>query len=139
MVMSEKAYRYMLSRYAPAPPERGGALGMRDGTVCAYVHDLSAPVADRAVYVPDTAFLNARIEAWTEEGVSFCGLVHSHPAGQTGLSSGDLTYIERLFAENGGLGRLYFPLVTDGRDVTVWAVAAENGRLSIRRERLTVV
>ena len=129
----------ILSRYSPAPPEEGGILGMRGGVICRYVHDVSRPVTDRAVYVPDTAFLNRCIAGWFDEGIDFCGIAHSHPAGQDTLSSGDLAYIEKLYRANGQLGTLYFPLILGGRDMPVFAACMQNGQLMTGKAAVEIV
>ena len=112
---------------------------MKDGVVCAYIHDDSDPETERAVYVPNTAFLNDCIKKWADAGIEFCGVVHSHPAGQDTMSSGDLDYIKALYEVNSGLEKTFSPLVIDGCDMIVYEVKRNGDRIIVLPDSLEVV
>lgn len=123
----------------PAPPESGGILGIKNGVICAFVPDNSKQESERATYSPNIQFLNKCIEKWTDEGIEFCGIIHSHPSKQTTLSATDMEYIEEMYLNNPSLGITYFPLFIDGRDMIVYSVKKRNGQICTRRIQPKIV
>ena len=132
-------YKYLLSCYSEVPPEQGGILGMKNGVVCAYLHDSATKITDCAVYQPNIHFLNAQIQTWAENGVAFCGIVHSHPQGQTALSSDDAAYISELYKKNPLLKTTYYPLVLNKSKLAAYRATIDNGLLQIESDCLTLV
>ena len=112
MKIKKSVYRQMLRSFSPAPPERGGVLGIVDGTVCAYACDEKEDIAVRAAHRAEEDELKCALKKWRRKGITFAGFVHSHPNGQDCLSQGDLRFAERVF---GCLPEetacLYFPLI----------------------------
>lgn len=81
--------------FAGQPMERGCMIGSSR-----YLNriDHVAPVpgiADRDRFTPDMDAVNARIAAWRDRGICFCGFIHSHPDGPGVLSGADRAAIER--------------------------------------------
>lgn len=136
MTIRKDLYRRILACYPHAPPEQGGILGMKDGIVCEYVHDQSPVRTDRSIYVPDIVFLNDCMRKWSARGISFCGIVHSHPHDQDTLSSGDLQYIAQLYQLNPWLDETYYPLVMDGRNMIVYKAWKDHNELQTNEEPL---
>ena len=132
-------YEYLLSCYSEVPPEQGGILGMRNGVVCAYLHDSATKIMDCAVYQPDIHLLNVQIQTWSGKGIAFCGIVHSHPQGQTALSSDDAAYIFKLYKNNPFLKTTYYPLVLNKSKPVVYRAVIDHGRLQIEGDCLTIV
>lgn len=129
----------ILSAYSSVPPEQGGILGMKNGVICEYIHDNSGLETNRAVYVPNIAFLNECIAKWADEGVEFCGMVHSHPSEQKELSSGDYEYIVKIYQFNPQLGILYFPIIVGDHDMMVYIANMVEEKVVIRKDITEIV
>ncbi len=125
--------------FSPAPPEQGGILGMKNGVISAFVLDNSEQKTESAEYSPNTQFLNRQIEKWADEGIEFCGILHSHPSGQTTLSGSDMEYIKELYHVNLWLEKTYFPLIIDGYDMIVYAVEKSNGKIEVKRTQPEII
>lgn len=78
--------------------EQGGALGIENGVISHYFHDTQAR-CDCNLFQP-SPLLNTLIALWRQEGITFAGLIHSHPADWPDLSEGDLNYVNRLLLSN---------------------------------------
>lgn len=125
--------------FSPAPPEQGGILGMKNGVISAFVLDNSEQKTESAEYSPNTQFLNRQIEKWADEGIEFCGILHSYPSGQTTLSGSDMEYIKELYHVNLWLEKTYFPLIIDGCDMIVYAVEKSNGKIEVKRTQPEII
>lgn len=114
---------------------------MKNGIICAYYHDASGSVTDRAVYEPDVETLNRVIAAWEEQNIQWIGLVHSHLSGQTSLSTSDKHYIRSVFtALPEQVEHLYFPIVLPGEGYIIPFIAKRNGEdVRIRRDEIQIV
>ena len=79
--------------------ETGGMLGTTDGgrTIDHFYFDRSASVSG-VTYSPDTDTLNDVIAKWNEQGIKFCGFIHSHPLGSKAPSLGDYIYAKRILS-----------------------------------------
>lgn len=133
MIITRQIKETVPLMFSPAPPEQGGILGMKDGVISAFVLDNSEQKTESAEYSPNTQFLNRQIEKWADEGIEFCGILHSHPSGQTTLSGSDMEYIKELYHVNPWLEKTYFPLIIDGCDMIVYAVEKSNGQIEVKR------
>lgn len=118
MTIAQHTYQALCDAFSPVPPEAGGILGSKDGCVCAFVYDPGTPDISRNCYTPDVDFLNSVIEQWQEEGITFCGIVHSHPAGHRKLSNVDLAYIQTIMnCMPAQIRELYFPVIIPGEGI----------------------
>lgn len=118
MTIDQHTYDTLRSAFSPVPPEAGGILGSVDGCVCAFVYDPGIPDITRNCYTPDVDSLNRVIEQWQTQGITFCGIVHSHPRGQHFLSEADLAYIKAILDDMPPqISVLYFPIVIPGEGV----------------------
>lgn len=118
MTIDQHTYNTLCNTFAPVPPEAGGILGSRNGCICAFVYDPGTPDISRNCYTPDVDFLNSVIEQWQEEGITFCGIVHSHPAGHRKLSNVDLAYIQTIMnCMPAQIRELYFPVIIPGEGI----------------------
>lgn len=109
---------------------------MKDGIVCSYEHDSSVQLQKQAIYEPNVSFLNQCIDKWADDGIQFCGIVHSHPDGQDTLSSGDIEYIDNLYKANPELKKTFFPLVLNGCDIIVYAVERNGNKVLVTADSL---
>ena len=111
MVMTEDVVAGIKAFIGDYPAERGGLLGSnKPGTITHFVPDPTARCTAGA-YDPDIEAMNRQIKVWKEEGLTFCGFVHSHPAGVTRLSSYDIWYAGEILAVFKKLDRLCLPIV----------------------------
>lgn len=77
-------------------PEKGGILGANEyGIVTRFYYD-STGTTTKFLYIPDVKKLNAVIQDWANEGISFAGFVHTHPEGIEKLSSRDIEYAQKI-------------------------------------------
>lgn len=139
MIITRQIKETVPLMFSPAPPEQGGILGMKDGVISAFVLDNSEQKTESAEYSPNTQFLNRQIEKWADEGIEFCGILHSHPSGQTTLSGSDMEYIKELYHVNPWLEKTYFPLIIDGCDMIVYAVEKSNGKIEVKRTQPEII
>ena len=136
MIITRQIKETVSLMFSPAPPEQGGILGMKNGVI---VLDNSEQKTESAEYSPNTQFLNRQIEKWADEGIEFCGILHSHPSGQTTLSGSDMEYIKELYHVNLWLEKTYFPLIIDGCDMIVYAVEKSNGKIEVKRTQPEII
>ncbi len=139
MIITRQIKETVPLMFPPAPPEQGGILGMKNGVISAFVLDNSEQKTESAEYSPNTQFLNRQIEKWADEGIEFCGILHSHPSGQTTLSGSDMEYIKELYHVNLWLEKTYFPLIIDGCDMIVYAVEKSNGKIEVKRTQPEII
>lgn len=139
MIITRQIKETVSLMFSPAPPEQGGILGMKNGVISAFVLDNSEQKTESAEYSPNTQFLNRQIEKWADEGIEFCGILHSHPSGQTTLSGSDMEYIKELYHVNLWLEKTYFPLIIDGCDMIIYAVEKSNGKIEVKRTQPEII
>lgn len=100
---------------ATKKPEHGGALGMDTKTgqiVRFYLDDQGARTS--VEYSPDAEKITEIINSWEEEGIAFCGMIHSHPGQFCQPSEGDYRYAKRILAAMPQTlkGRFLMPILT---------------------------
>lgn len=78
--------------------EQGGILGASSGEISHFIPDTAA-CCDQNLFQPSVE-MNRVIAQWSQQGIAFAGLIHSHPADQPQLSIPDLMYVTRLLQEN---------------------------------------
>lgn len=139
MLISQDAYQEILSAFSPVPPEAGGILGGFDGIICYFAFDAGTHTPDHASYCPDVERLNSIISHWHASGIGFYGMVHSHPAGQETLSSGDRLYIRRIMeCIPGRTASLYFPILIPGKKLVSFVAEKELDHIEIRSDAIII-
>ena len=124
----------------PVPPEMGGILGMKKGVVCACTYDQPPLQRDRAIYIPNVEFLNKRICEWKEQGISFCGMFHSHPFNQPKLSGEDNEYIKTIFQVMPETVRdLFFPIVLPNVMLLSFHAVRRENTIRIYEDKITIM
>lgn len=108
MIISYRTLEQIKTAFLNAPIESGGIIGSTGKTVDTFYLDEDNHNYD--CYIPDTAKLNAKIKDWTENGISFAGLIHSHANGCRQLSNADKQYAIEIF--KAAKRAVYFPIVT---------------------------
>lgn len=136
MTIDQHTYDALCAAFSPVPPEAGGILGSKDGCICAFVYDPGTPDTTRGCYTPNVAYLNKVIEQWQVQGITFSGIVHSHPPGQNRLSKADQSYIEVILNHMPlQISALYFPIVIPGEGVFSYLA---RRRTAIASDRITI-
>lgn len=141
MYITKNVYDEIPESYSLPPPEQGGILGVKNGIVCEYYHDDSVGTTESAVYVPEVAVLNKKIEEWSAEKITFGGIIHSHLLGQSKLSAGDEEYIKQLFELlSPKINLLYFPIIIPetGDFISFVAERGKNG-VTIRPDEIHII
>jgi len=92
-------------------PETGGILGCsKDGVISHFLFDYNDKSTSYK-YVPSVDYLNEYMENnWYNNGITFCGMVHSHPNNAQSLSCGDLMYAKQIIESFNNLEHLYLLL-----------------------------
>lgn len=139
MTIDQHTYHALCTAFSPVPPEAGGILGSRNGCICAFVYDPGTPDMSRNCYTPNVDFLNQVIDQWQEQGITFCGIVHSHPSGHSKLSKPDLSYIQIILdymPEQ--IQELFFPIIIPGEGIfpylARYGCAVTEDRIIINKE-----
>ena len=106
--LTKKVYDDILNTIGNAPIESGGIIGIKDDIICAYYFDKDNYNPD--FYAPNVTKLDKVIKQWAQEGITFCGIIHSHANNVQVLSNEDIKFAEEIheqMLEN----PIYFPLV----------------------------
>lgn len=92
-------------------PETGGILGCsKEGVISHFLFDRNGKNTTYK-YVPSVDYLNEYMENnWYNNGITFCGMVHSHPNNAQSLSAGDLIYAKQIIQNFNNLDHLYLLL-----------------------------
>lgn len=121
------------------PPEKGGIIGSINGIVCDYCMDDGTVQAERYAYVPNVENLNSVIDQWSDKGICFAGMFHSHPYPQTELSSADREYIETIMGVMpDSILELHFPVIVPGLGMIGHLTKREGGKVIIIPEDIIV-
>ena len=97
MKMVKSVYKKILDNVPTHMPETGGMLGGQDGTVTKVVFDDGKDDDFRRChYTPNVTMLNSCLVEWSESGIEFYGLFHTHFYGVSSLSKGDEIYIKKI-------------------------------------------
>ena len=140
MRITKSAYEMIWNSFCPVPPESGGILGMRDGIVCAYLHDRSVQTTLSAEYVPDVFWMNRCIEEWHKQGVDFAGIIHSHPSCQDSLSDSDIAYIHRIMTSlPQTVSKLYFPLIIPNKKLVGVVAYRRKSGMEIKPDAIQIM
>lgn len=100
------------------PAETGAVLGgSRLTGVVSHVWADRAALTTRSTYTPAVDAVNRLINGqWADRGIDFLGFAHSHPAGATHPSRGDLDYAAAILHALPALDRLMLPIVQSQPD-----------------------
>lgn len=77
-------------------PEKGGILGIDENRIVTKFYNDSTGITTKLRYIPNVQKLNAVIQNWAKENISFIGFVHTHPKGAEKLSPLDIEYAEKI-------------------------------------------
>lgn len=140
MKILDGAFRRIVDMTTDVPPETGGILGEYDDVICVAEFDEGRIEHDRYAYVPNVEKLNNVITQWSEEGIYFAGMFHSHPYPQTELSIADKEYIKKIMqAMPESVSELHFPVVVPGLGMTGHLAKYREGEIIIVPETIIIV
>lgn len=141
MRILKSIYDEILTNTPVLPPETGGIIGGRDGIVTSVYFDKgelsnSAP----SVYSPNIMLINKVIYNWSESGISFYGIFHSHYSRDRKLSSGDKKYImEIMRAMPVTVGQLYFPIVLPKQTILGYQASRTDSTVHIACDMIEIL
>ncbi|MBQ9165852.1 MAG: ThiF family adenylyltransferase, partial [Oscillospiraceae bacterium] len=111
-ILTEEVYRQISSTIGRHLPEQGGILGSSDMVhVDHYYYDAKAAVTGVS-YTSDTDTLNQVIADWNSRGITFVGVIHSHPHNYNMPSQGDAQIARQIIECMDVGGRLFTPIVS---------------------------
>lgn len=140
MLITYTAYHQILSSFPHVPPEAGCILGAKDGIICKFHIDSGIPRYDAGIYTPNVHALNKTITTWSQEGIHFYGIAHSHPNGQTELSANDIAYIRTIMNSMPKfVNSLYFPLVFPGKKIVSFIGVRSSNEFNIMPDNITII
>lgn len=97
VIFKESTYEKIQKELSKNPKfECGGILGKSKNCITAFEYDKTGSNKSSNMYFPDVETLNAILETWEKENISFCGFVHSHPNGSSELSNGDINFALKI-------------------------------------------
>lgn len=99
----------IIAEFADALPESGGILGLKHGVISAFYYYGGDSEKDFCI---SCEVFNPVIAKWAQAGISFAGIIHSHPNGIGELSKNDREYAEKILQYNPFLKYVIFPVVT---------------------------
>lgn len=124
------------------PPETGGLLGKnRHGIICAFHPDLCRKSG--VEYAPDTDLFNRVLAEWAARGVSFAGIVHSHPCELRQLSEDDVIYVENIMSSTPDIEAACFPIAcsdpTEGFTLNCYLAEVNPEGITISESALRII
>jgi hypothetical protein len=147
MRMTKQVYSAIKKTIGQMPAERGGILLSisNDYVITGFVYDHAAE-NNRAVYQPNTNFLNSVLDGRNEE---FIGVVHSHPRGFIELTSQDkrAAWSNLTSPGNPHLEAYMMPLIQTAPDtgefkIIPYIVTCDlkgNGKVIVKRVELKIL
>ncbi len=121
--------------------EKGFLLG--SSTDLIYIdHCFDLPAADAGLhfYEPDPVLADKAIQRWANQGVCFCGMIHSHVVDKQELSENDIEYAKVLFSAY-HLPLLWFGIGivhSEKVDFRFYSVSETDGQVSITQEEYQI-
>ena len=140
MRIKKAVYNKILDYCPVVPPEVGGILGASTDVIDLVAFDVGSREMNSATYEPNVNILNKQLNAWHQEGVTFCGLFHTHPMNQNTLSRDDVKYIERImFSLHPMVSSLYFPIVIPHSHLISYKAINQNHSILIASDTIDLV
>ena len=140
MKIKREIYNDLIHDCPEAPPEVGGILGGNNGIVNVFVLDLPIDSNKNNCYIPNTEKLNAVLSVWSDEGIDFYGIFHTHfPYGYS-LSSDDEKYIDQIMnAMPLHIKTLFFPVVVPGDGMASFKASRTSKAIRVKPDTITLI
>lgn len=141
MKILRKTFDLILLHTPLVPPETGGILGGKNHIISDCVFDSGSNISNGYdIYAPDTKRLNRVIRKWSEIGIEFYGIFHSHFPNGTMLSNGDKRYVKRIVLNMPmGIDSLYFPIVFPQESMVVYRVDRQEHDVLIVHDQIEIL
>jgi proteasome lid subunit RPN8/RPN11 len=139
LLCSQAALEEVLQALRERPPEAAGLLlGPRNHELVTHFLPDEDGEATPASFTLAGRGLTLKLKPYLAAGLDCKGIAHSHPAGITCLSSGDLLYVQRVFQhpKNAALQRFCMPVVAGGRLYPYVVLRLPEGGLGVRPARI---
>lgn len=121
--------------------EKGFLLGSSDDlTHIDHCFDLPAMDAGLHFYEPDPVLADKQIQHWADQGMCFCGMIHSHVVDKQELSENDIEYANVLYSAY-HLPLLWFGIGivrADNVEFKFYSVSESNGHINITQEEYQI-
>ena len=110
--ITEAVYQKILRDLGGRPPECGGILGAdQSGAVSAWYFDRTGKSTPES-YKPNVTAINRVLaEEWQPKGIYMVGIIHSHAAGKSVPSCGDINYGVRILRALDTVDAFYLPIL----------------------------
>ena len=140
MKISRQVIKELLLFCTTTQCETGGILGFSKSVIDHVIFDVGLKI-QKCSYAPDVDYLNSSIAKWSEKGISFAGVYHTHFFGIETLSHGDIEYIkEILSAMPEEITRLYFPIVLpEYQRIVVYIAEKTINSISIHKDEIMII
>lgn len=143
MKISITAFKKLNISISDQPPESGGILGSTyDDVITEILKDKVEKTPNKmCCYEPNVYFLNQQIAKWTDKGISFKGIFHTHFVGVNTLSLADKKYIHKIMKNMPThIKYLYFPIfVLPNRELVCYKAEKIKNRINIFPEDVTII
>ena len=121
--------------------EKGFLLGSsKDLSYIDHCFDLPATDAGLHFYEPDPVLADKQIQHWADQGVCFCGMIHSHVVDKQELSENDIEYAKVLYSAY-HLPLLWFGIGivhADTVDFRFYSVSEPDRQVNITQEKYQI-
>ena len=115
MIITKECFDKITTTNIDSNVEFGGILGRNgSGVILKEFYDKGIRFTDMPLccYYPDVDKLNEVIKKWSEEGIEFCGIYHTHYSDIASFSEYDMDYMRKILnAMPDDRKSLYFPLL----------------------------
>ena len=118
--------------------ESGGIIGSSGGIINTFVFDRKG---DKGEYIPNTFYLNTILEEWSDTGIAFEGIIHSHMRNRF-LSFSDKEYADAICRVN-NIDQLYMLIyVLEERQIFAYryicGLSNTNSEASVYKESIII-
>lgn len=132
--IQEQVLQKIIKSCLPVPPETGGYIGKKADIICEFEFDPGIAQVNAGIYVPNVTLLNGVMKKWNDDGISFCGILHTHLPGQESLSAEDKRFITDIMTLNKNIfTMLYFPIVIPGNGLFFYQAERREDKVKITR------
>lgn len=140
MYIKRNTLEKLLSTCPACPPETGGVLGGKRGSVTHFIFDKVSTEQRGDFYIPNTEYLNSVITQWQAESIELLGVFHTHPQNAKTLSNADCVYIKAIMQSLPvSVHRLYFPIVIPKMKMYAFSACLKKGQIDIQSEPTVLI
>lgn len=125
LILPQHIHHTILNSIGAAPCESGGVLAMKENRISDFYYDIHAGV-NNCFYIPSVSDITTQVNGWLEEGMTFCGFIHSHRWPYNHLSAMDIVAAEKTMATN-QLNFLYMAIVCE-KELYFYKVIRQPGK-----------